>query len=151
MSHSETFVRMRNLTGKRVKIGAHSGIVETVGINWQDDFQIQFDDGMCICVNTLSEVEICNEKQNTVTQKRIDHLMNTAVFTEDTRFDKCTIVAAQLENGFVIVESSACVAPANYDYEMGVQICKDKIRKRLWELEGYALHKTLYEQGDLPF
>lgn len=81
----------------------------------------------------------------TVTKERIDHLMNTAAFETFTAAGKCTIVVAQLENGFIITESSACVDPANYDAILGEKICKDKIRERLWELEGYALQKAVHK------
>lgn len=81
----------------------------------------------------------------TVTQERIDHLMDTAVFDVRTTLEKCTVVTAQLENGFILVEASACVDPANYDQDMGESICKEHMRSRLWELEGYALQKAVYE------
>lgn len=80
-----------------------------------------------------------------VTANKIDHLMQTAKVETDTVFGKCTVVAMQFENGFIMVESSACVDPANYDKAMGERICKDKIRDRLWELEGYALQKAVHK------
>ena len=66
-----------------------------------------------------------------------------------TLFRKCTVVSVQLKNGFVITESSACVDPANYNQETGKNICMQRIRDRVWELEGYALQKKLYEEGRL--
>ena len=82
---------------------------------------------------------------NTVTQSTIDKLLAGATISCTTVFDKCTIVAVQLKNGFVLVESSACVDKANYNQELGEQICLDRIKSKLWELEGYALQKSLYE------
>ena len=79
-----------------------------------------------------------------ITEERIDRLMKTAEYHVITEFEKCTIVSAKLENGFILTESSACVDPENYDEERGVKICKDKIRERLWELEGYALQKAVH-------
>lgn len=84
----------------------------------------------------------------TVTTERIAHLMATAEWDVKTIFGKCTVVTAKLENGFILVESSACVDPANYDEKLGENICKDKIREKLWELEGYALQKAVYEGRD---
>ena len=80
-----------------------------------------------------------------VTAERIEHLMDTADYEIITCFDKCTIVSARFENGFILTESSACVDPANYDRKLGVKICTDKIREKLWELEGYDLQKKLYK------
>lgn len=82
-----------------------------------------------------------------ITQERIDHLIETAEFRVCTVFGKCTVVTAKLENGFVLVESSACVDPENYDEEMGRKLCLKKIVDKLWELEGYALQKSLFEEG----
>lgn len=86
------------------------------------------------------------EKKNTVTQAQIDAMMASAKIERRTVFAKCTIVVVQLENGFVLTESSACVDPANFDPKIGEEICMKKIKDKLWELEGYALQKKLYEE-----
>ena len=83
---------------------------------------------------------------NTVTQEQIDALLANAQVETVTAAGKCTIVVVALQNGFVLVESSACVDPANYDIEIGHNICMKKIKDKLWELEGYALQKKLYEE-----
>lgn len=85
--------------------------------------------------------------KNTVTQSVIDELIESCNIAVTTAFDKCTIVACKLPNGFVIVESSSCVDPANYDEDMGVDICMKNIEKKLWELEGYLLQNKLYMDG----
>lgn len=85
--------------------------------------------------------------KNTVTQAVVDELMESCDIAVTTAFDKCTIVACKLPNGFVIVESSSCVDPANYDEDMGVDICMKNIEKKLWELEGYLLQNKLYMDG----
>lgn len=84
----------------------------------------------------------------TVTQKMVEKILMDSDIEVMTIFDKCTIVACKLPNGFVIVESSACVSPENYDEETGVSICIDKIADKIWELEGYKLQDTLYEEFD---
>ena len=78
-----------------------------------------------------------------ITREKIDYLMETADYQVITAFEKCTIVTARLANGFILTESSACVDPANYDLELGIKYAKEKIRERLWELEGYALQKAV--------
>lgn len=82
---------------------------------------------------------------NTVTQNDIDKLMEQAEIEVATVFDKCTVVIARLANGFVITESSACVDPANYDAALGQAICIERIKNKLWELEGYCLQKSLHK------
>lgn len=80
---------------------------------------------------------------NTVTQKDIDDIISHSQIKVQTVFGKCTIVSVQLPNDFVIVESSACVDPINYNEAMGVSICMDKIKDKIWELEGYKLQNSL--------
>lgn len=82
-----------------------------------------------------------------VTQEQIDYLINSADVKVETAFDKCTTVAMKLKNGFILTESSACVDPANYDPELGKRLCYEHIENRLWELEGYALQKQIYERS----
>lgn len=81
--------------------------------------------------------------KNTVTQEQIDNLIREAQVNVKTMFGKCTVVAVQLKNGFVLVESSSCVDPMNYDEAMGMSICMERIKNRLWELEGYKLQNEL--------
>lgn len=77
----------------------------------------------------------------TVTQEYINNLLDTAEVKEIVVFDKCLICAYKLENGFVIVESSACVDPKNFDLDIGRKICREHVENKLWELEGYVLQQ----------
>lgn len=85
--------------------------------------------------------------KNTVTQADIDNLIAKSQISVKTMFAKCTIVAVQLPNGFVIVESSSCVDPMNYSEAQGMAICMERIKNKLWELEGYKLQCQL--KGEL--
>ena len=84
-------------------------------------------------------------KVPTITSEIIEDIINNSKVNVQTVFDKCTIVTCQLPNGFVIVESSACVSPENYNEEMGFKICMNRIEDKIWELEGYKLQSELYE------
>ncbi|SHI43287.1 Gp49 family protein [Parasporobacterium paucivorans] len=86
------------------------------------------------------------KKGRTVTQEQIDDLINTAMVVADVAFDKCLIVTVQLENGFILTESSACVSPENFSATIGYGICMDRIKNKLWELEGYKLQCELSEE-----
>ena len=57
--------------------------------------------------------------------------------------DKTTVVRVVLVNGFEIVESSACVDPANYDEELGTEFCMEKVRNKVWELLGFLLQTAV--------
>lgn len=80
-----------------------------------------------------------------ITQEKIDSMMKNAKSTVYTAFDKCTIVAMQFENGFILVGSSACVDPANYDAKLGEKYARQHIEDQLWQLEGYALQKAVHK------
>lgn len=81
--------------------------------------------------------------KNAITQADIDKLIQESQVQVKTIFGKCTVVAVQLKNGFVIVESSACVDPMNYSEAQGMAICMERIKNKLWEMEGYRLQCEL--------
>ena len=57
----------------------------------------------------------------------------------ETVYDKVTVVSCKLPNGFVLIEASGAVDPANYDEKIGKEVCMERIENKLWELEGYVL------------
>lgn len=81
-----------------------------------------------------------------ITEEQIDRLLSTAEYTVYTEFRKCTIVSAKLENGYTLTESTGCVDEKDYDQPIRIELCKRKIRKRLQELEEYALQKEVTEK-----
>ena len=78
-----------------------------------------------------------------ITKEYIYDLLDGSDIIVDTVFDKCTVVSCKLPSGFVIVESSPCLDPKNYDEEIGYECCMDKIVDKLYELEGYLLNEAL--------
>ena len=80
----------------------------------------------------------------TITQEHIDNILVNSEIIINTVFDKCTVVSCRLPNGFVVVESAACVSPDNYNEDIGIDICMKKIEDKIWELEGYKLQDELY-------
>lgn len=82
---------------------------------------------------------------NTVTIEQVNEIMGRAEYDVSTKFDKCTVVSVQLPNGFVITESSGAVDKENYCEKIGFEICVERIRNKVWELEGYKLQNELQE------
>jgi hypothetical protein len=82
--------------------------------------------------------------KNTVTKEQIDTILLNAEVNIQTVGEKTTIVHCVLPNGFVIVESSSCVDPSNYDEKLGAEICLKRIENKVWELEGYVLQNSVY-------
>ena len=89
-----------------------------------------------------------NNSNIRVTAEEIDALINEAEINVTTVFDKCTVVSVKLKNGFVLTESSACVDKANYNVEIGKKACLERIKNKLWELEGYYLQKEFFNKKE---
>lgn len=87
-------------------------------------------------------------KINSITQELVDKMYDESEKLTFVSFNKCLILSCKLKNGFVITESSACVDPRNFDSKIGINICKEKIKNKIWELEGYTLQKSLKDSGD---
>ncbi len=81
--------------------------------------------------------------KNTVTKEHVEEILMNSKTIVNTVLDKCTVVTCQLPNGFIIVESSACVDPVNYNEILGTDICLERIRNKIWELEGYVLQSNV--------
>jgi hypothetical protein len=75
--------------------------------------------------------------KNTVTQKIVDEQIADIQVT--TVYEKVTVVSVRLKNGFVLVESAGAVDKANYSEAIGKEICLQRIKNKIWELEGYRL------------
>jgi hypothetical protein len=72
----------------------------------------------------------------------ISHYGITSLGGEDGRA-KVTVVVCTLINGFTITESSSCVDPANYDEQIGADICMEKIKDKIWFLLGFLLQSAV--------
>lgn len=77
--------------------------------------------------------------RNTVTEEQIEDIFSKMKIDAFRRGSKTTVIVAELECGFVITEFSSCVDPKNYDHEVGKALCLDRIKSKIWELEGYRL------------
>lgn len=126
-------------------------IVEVINANENGMISFSFCDGMHKGFMTGFELENYFEpyvekvSTPTITEEDIDFLIENSKIEVITMFDKCTVVSCKLPNGFVITESSACVSPENYNEEIGFENCVERIKNKLWELEGYRLQCELYE------
>ena len=141
--------------GDKIKLVKPMGMFTNVGeicdvVDVSEEGVISFKFGGlhmgCMSIDEFSKYFVKYEEPKiAVTPERIEQVMNHSKVTVQTLFDKCTVVACQLPSGFVIVESSACVDPKNYDEKMGVEICMNRIKDKVWEMEGYKLQSDLYE------
>jgi len=88
--------------------------------------------------------------KNTVTIKQVKENMQDVIVRTLQDFGKpCTYVTVRMKNGFTLRESTTCVDPANYDEEIGKEICLKKIEDKVWFLLGYQLQEDLFRSGEL--
>lgn len=88
--------------------------------------------------------------KNTVTIEQVKENMQDVIVRTLQDFGKpCTYVTVRMKNGFTLRESTTCVDPANYDEEIGKEICLKKIEDKIWFLLGYQLQEDLYRSGEL--
>lgn len=79
-----------------------------------------------------------------VDSEYVDWLIENSEINVITAHGKCTVVTCQLPSGFVIVESSSCVDPKNYDKNLGVEICMKRIKDKIYELEAYYTQQEFW-------
>jgi len=53
--------------------------------------------------------------------------------------DKTTVVQATLMNGFELIESSSCVDIKTFDQDIGIDICMQRIKDKVWHYLGFML------------
>lgn len=146
--------------GDKIQLLKPMGMFDNVGevcevVNVLDDGTISFSFGNGLHMGVMSDDEfgkyfkiydepVKKPTKNRVTSDMVDELIDNSEVIVDTLFDNCTMVALRLPDSFVIVETSACVDPDNYSEEIGFDICMERIRNKVWELEGYKLCNELY-------
>ena len=81
--------------------------------------------------------------KNKITKEDIDNILSKTLIKVEKYGDKTTVLMATLPNDFVIVVSSSCVDPANFDMAIGEQICMQRLEDKIWELEGYKLQSEI--------
>lgn len=100
----------------------------------------------------ISGVPDTTEIASYINEIDVECLLDGGRIIIDTFFDKCTVVGVQLTNGFVIVESSSCIDPDNYDIDTGIKNCINKIIDKVYELQAFniqeevAINKLLNEK-----
>ena len=88
--------------------------------------------------------------KNTVTIEQVKENMQDVIVRTLQDFGKpCTYVTVRMKNGFTLRESTTCVDPANYNEEIGKEICLKKNEDKIWFLLGYQLQEDLYRSGEL--
>lgn len=70
--------------------------------------------------------------------ERVKLVFDRSQLKIDTFFNRCTTVHCILPSGLIIVESHCALTEEDYDLNVGISICIEKIKLRIRELEGYV-------------
>ena len=79
-----------------------------------------------------------------LTPEYIDAVADESSLTVTKIGIKTTVVQVVLPNGFAITEHSSCVDPKNYDEALGIKYAMERVKTKIWELEGYRLQAELF-------
>lgn len=70
-------------------------------------------------------------EKNKVTKEEVQANMQDVIVRTVMEFGKpCTYVTVRMKNGFTLRESTTCVDPANYDENIGKEICLKRIEEK---------------------
>lgn len=126
-------------------IGVKKVTAFEVEVNGQAGYRVIYPDGYSSwCPKETFEKAYFPVGSCQVTKITEDVVENFIAKYEDSQFDeKTALVKATLANGYTILEHSSCVDPANYNHELGVKNCKNKIKNKVWELLGFMLQTAI--------
>lgn len=146
--------------GDKIKLVNPMGMFDNVGeictvIDVSDSgvISFKFGNGMhmgCMSPDEFSKYFVKYEEpkiEKSVDPDHVEDILSHSNVIVHNVFDKCTVVACKLPSGFVIVESSACVNPDDYDEETGVDICLNRILDRIYEMEAYRIQNETWESN----
>lgn len=120
-------------------VGSKLVQAEPLSINGEEGYKVVYNDGYeswspkKVFENYYMEVG----ENNTVTETNVSDFVTD--YEVKQWGDKTTIVKATLKNGFIIVESSSCVDPDNFNMDLGYNICRERIQNKIWEMLGFLL------------
>lgn len=94
------------------------------------------------CCDECDECCECDEDDSII------NIMDNSEYTIFKVFDKCVVVACKLPNGFIVVESSACVDPDDYDENLAIENCINRIKSKIMTMESYKRCDEMCEDED---
>jgi hypothetical protein len=86
------------------------------------------------------------QHRTTVTLQYIQSRVKKTTYTvlPDTTTTVCQL---HMENGYVIMGTSACVDQAKYNQALGEKYAYEDAINKAWPLEGYLLAEEIYQRG----
>lgn len=83
-----------------------------------------------------------SKNDNRVFHSDVDRLCANAEKKYWHPYPNVLIGIYRFEDGWTEVEVAACIDAENYDEKIGEEIIDDKIKDKMWKLEGYVLNRN---------
>jgi hypothetical protein len=93
--------------------------------------------------DAVTEKVIAVFNHDTITPLMVSDVLDRSKIDVRKLGVKTTVVTVTLPSGFVIVKSSSCVNPDNYDEEVGKRLCLEEVYAKVYELLGFLLQTAV--------
>lgn len=80
-----------------------------------------------------------------IPEAKIEELIENSAEAVWEPFPGITVMAWQLPNGYVIVDQSGTIDPNEYSRDIGEKFCREHLKTKLWQLEGYMQKQRFSE------
>jgi len=78
-----------------------------------------------------------------VTESRVESAIDSAFIETEKMGRKTLVMCARLPNGFEVVTRASCVDPDDYDEEIAEEICRERLKEKVFEVLGFQQHPPL--------
>lgn len=152
----KTYLAVKQIKAKPMTLGEYNNYRKWDIPKQEDPFRegylVEYPDGYQSWspkeIFDASHLEIQNA--TTISPEDLDLFIGPNALGSMKLGDKTTMVEMNPRTGFVMYETSSCVDPANYDHEMGCNICVEKLKDRLWPMLGFVLQWAVNGLAPLP-
>ena len=84
---------------------------------------------------------------NKVPASRINEIQGASIEKYWQPSPSVMVLSWELPNGYTITEQCGCVDPSDFDFDIGLELCRKRLRDKVWELEGYLQKQKVYEEA----
>ena len=130
--------------GEITKIVKEDIVAKTVSVSKEKD-DIKYEIEMTFDI-LITHFEFYDEEDDDFDE--VEELLSDSDIKATTCFDVTTVVQVTLPNGFVLSESYSCFDKEEYNFELGVDICLEKIKVQLHNLTYYKEYCDYCEQKE---
>ena len=92
--------------------------------------------------NMFTDKETGSLDADITREAQVKYILNHSTQTVLTLGKKTTVLHAILPSGFEVTVSSECANPDDYDRAIGIEVAREKLKAKVWELVAYHDQRT---------